>query len=112
MQDLYPTATLFHSREKLWRTFGNYLGTEKWLGFEFGVAYGDSTKIFLKMQYQIYSLLITILIWILALVHSHHLMQIPDKENDSRGYTCTKLHRNTTGCSRGIISSELQFITN
>jgi len=51
MQELYPAATLFHSREKLWRTFGSYLGTKKWLGFEFGVAYGDSTKIFLKMPY-------------------------------------------------------------
>ena len=51
MQDLYPTAKIFHSREKLWRTFGGHLGTNKWVGFEFGVAYGDLTKTFLKMPY-------------------------------------------------------------
>ena len=51
MHDLYPAAALFHSRESLWRSFGSHLGTTEWLGFEFGVASGDSTKIFLKMPY-------------------------------------------------------------
>ena len=51
MHDLHPTAPLFHSRESLWRSFGSHLGATKWLGFEFGVASGDSTKIFLKMPY-------------------------------------------------------------
>ena len=51
MHSRYPDAKLFHSRESLWRTFGSALGNSKWLGFEFGVASGDATKIFLKMPY-------------------------------------------------------------
>ena len=51
MNTNYPTANLFHSREKLWRSFGDQLGNNEWAGFEFGVASGDSTKIFLKMPY-------------------------------------------------------------
>lgn len=47
----YPGAQLFHSREKLWKSFGQQLGTKQWIGFEFGVASGDATKIFLKMPY-------------------------------------------------------------
>jgi len=47
----HPNAKLFHSREKLWRSFGNLLDAKQWIGFEFGVASGDATKIFLKMPY-------------------------------------------------------------
>jgi hypothetical protein len=47
----YPTANLFHSREKLWRSFDHHLGNNEWVGFEFGVASGDSTRIFLRMPY-------------------------------------------------------------
>lgn len=51
MHALYPTAKLFHTRENLWRSFGSHLSAKKWVGFEFGVASGDATKIFLKMPY-------------------------------------------------------------
>lgn len=47
----YPGAQLFHSREKLWKSFGQQLATKQWVGFEFGVASGDATKVFLKMPY-------------------------------------------------------------
>ena len=51
VNDAHPSAKLFHSREKLWRSFGNLLNSKQWIGFEFGVASGDATKIFLKMPY-------------------------------------------------------------
>ena len=51
MHAKYPSAELFHSREKLWNTFGKYLSQQQWIGFEFGVASGDATKTFLKMPY-------------------------------------------------------------
>lgn len=51
MHAKYPNAELFHSREKLWKAFANFLDKEQWLGFEFGVASGDATKTFLKMPY-------------------------------------------------------------
>ena len=47
----YPTANLYHSREKLWRSFDHDLSNDEWVGFEFGVASGDSTRVFLKMPY-------------------------------------------------------------
>ena len=51
MHAKYPSAELFHSREKLWNTFGKHLTQQQWIGFEFGVASGDATKAFLKMSY-------------------------------------------------------------
>jgi hypothetical protein len=47
----YPDAKLFHTREKLWKSFGQYLNESRWIGFEFGVASGAATKTFLKMPY-------------------------------------------------------------
>lgn len=47
----YPDARLFHSREILWKSFGDDLGDSDWVGFEFGVASGDATKTFMKMPY-------------------------------------------------------------
>jgi hypothetical protein len=44
---------LFHSRERLWKSFGQTLGESEWIGFEFGVASGDATKIFMKMPYAV-----------------------------------------------------------
>ena len=51
MHAKYPNSEFFHSREKLWSTFGKHLSQEQWIGFEFGVASGDATKTFLKMSY-------------------------------------------------------------
>lgn len=47
----YPGAKLFHSREKLWKSFGRILNENNWVGFEFGVASGVATKTILKMPY-------------------------------------------------------------
>lgn len=47
----YPEAELFHSREKLWKSFGVHLKAKEWVGFEFGVASGAATKKFLRMPY-------------------------------------------------------------
>jgi len=49
--DEYPEAHLYHSREKLWKSFGKLLDNKQWTGFEFGVASGDATKIFLRLPY-------------------------------------------------------------
>ncbi len=46
-------ARLFHSREHLWKSFGNTLGDSEWVGFEFGVASGDATRTFTKMPYAV-----------------------------------------------------------
>jgi len=46
-------AKLFHSREHLWKSFGDTLGDSEWIGFEFGVASGDATRTFMKMPYSI-----------------------------------------------------------
>ena len=47
----HPDARLFHSREQLWKSFGETLGDSEWVGFEFGVASGDATKTFMKLPY-------------------------------------------------------------
>ena len=47
----HPDARLFHSREHLWKSFGETLGASEWVGFEFGVASGDATKTFMRMPY-------------------------------------------------------------
>ena len=47
----YPDAKLFHSREKLWKSFEQQFKAQEWVGFEFGVASGAATKTFLKMPY-------------------------------------------------------------
>jgi hypothetical protein len=47
----YPGAKFFHSRELLWKSFGDQLGKAQWIGFEFGVASGDATRKFMKMPY-------------------------------------------------------------
>jgi len=47
----FPDAKLFHSREHLWKSFGDTLGDSEWVGFEFGVASGDATKTFMRMPY-------------------------------------------------------------
>lgn len=49
----HPNAKLFHSREHLWKSFGDTLGESEWIGFEFGVASGDATRIFMKMPYAV-----------------------------------------------------------
>jgi len=48
-----PDVKLFHSREQLWKSFGQTLGESEWIGFEFGVASGDATKMFMKMPYAV-----------------------------------------------------------
>ena len=48
-----PKAKLFHSREHLWKSFGQTLGESEWIGFEFGVASGDATRTFMKMPYAV-----------------------------------------------------------
>lgn len=47
----YPLAKLYHSRERLWDSFGEHLGESEWVGFEFGVASGDATRTFMRMPY-------------------------------------------------------------
>jgi len=47
----YPSAKLHHSRERLWESFGEHLGQSEWVGFEFGVASGDATRTFMRMDY-------------------------------------------------------------
>ena len=47
----YPSAKLYHSRERLWESFGEHLGQSEWVGFEFGVASGDATRTFMRMNY-------------------------------------------------------------
>jgi hypothetical protein len=51
MSEKYPDAKFYFSREKLWDDFALQLGAKDWIGLEFGVASGDSTKTFLKMPY-------------------------------------------------------------
>jgi len=47
----YPEAKLFHSRKRLWESFGDHLEKSEWIGFEFGVASGDATRTFMRMPY-------------------------------------------------------------
>jgi len=49
----HPNAKLFHTREHLWKSFGDTLGESEWIGFEFGVASGDATRLFMRMPYSV-----------------------------------------------------------
>ena len=44
-----PKVPFFHSREKLWAKVARDHLTEEWVGIEFGVASGDSTKSIAKL---------------------------------------------------------------
>jgi hypothetical protein len=47
---LYPDVKFYISREKLWKDILDRYFTEDWVGMEFGVAYGDASKIFSRFS--------------------------------------------------------------
>ena len=47
---LYPDVKFYISREKLWKDILDLHFTEDWVGMEFGVAYGDASKIFSRFS--------------------------------------------------------------
>lgn len=51
MKKRYPDARFFYTREGLWKSFAPHLNEVGWIGFEFGVASGDSTKKILSMPF-------------------------------------------------------------
>jgi len=51
VHETYPEAKFYHSREQLWKSFGKTIGESEWVGFEFGVASGDATRVFMNMPY-------------------------------------------------------------
>lgn len=51
MKNKYPEARFFYTREGLWKSFSTHLNEVGWIGFEFGVASGDSTKKILRMPF-------------------------------------------------------------